>query len=192
MPRHQFVWFISLLVVLVLMAPGTSRAQVNTVNLSGTVMDPQGLAVKGAKITIVNPGTGLERTVTSDANGHYEVVGLPPDNYSLTVEAAGFATLTNTSFQLTLGTNPEYNPQLQLQSQGATVSVTAEPDLVDTTKTDVSSTINQIQIDNLPINGRNYINFSLLDSQVARDDTPSIGAAPTSGLNIGGPTRTIE
>jgi hypothetical protein len=186
MPRHQFVWFISLLVVLVLMAPGTSRAQVNTVNLSGTVMDPQGLAVKGAKITIVNPGTGLERTVTSDANGHYEVVGLPPDNYSLTVEAAGFATLTNTSFQLTLGTNPEYNPQLQLQSQGATVSVTAEPDLVDTTKTDVSSTINQIQIDNLPINGRNYINFSLLDSQVARDDTPSIGAAPTSGLNIGG------
>ena len=66
MPRHQFVWFISLLVVLVLMAPGTSRAQVNTVNLSGTVMDPQGLAVKGAKITIVNPGTGLERTVTSD------------------------------------------------------------------------------------------------------------------------------
>ena len=186
MPRHKFVWFISLLVVLVLMAPGTSRAQVNTVNLSGTVMDPQGLAVKGAKITIVNPGTGFRRTVMSDANGHYEIVGLPPDNYTLTVEAPGFATLTNTSFELTLGTNPEYNPGLQLQSQGATVSVTAEPDLVDTAKTDVSSTINQTQIDNLPINGRNYINFSLLDSQVARDNTPSIGAAPNTGLNIGG------
>ena len=45
--------------------------------------------------------------------------------------------------------------------------MTAEPDLVDTAKTDVSTTINQTQIDNLPINGRNYINFSLLDSQVA-------------------------
>ena len=52
------------------------------------------------------------------------------------------------------------------------MSVTAEPDLVDTAKTDVSSTINQTQIDNLPINGRNYINFTLLNSQVARDDTP--------------------
>jgi hypothetical protein len=186
MPRHTLVWFISLLVVPILVAPGASVAQVNTVNLSGTVMDPQGLAVKGAKVTVVNPGTGLQRSVTSDANGHYEIVGLPPDNYTLTVEAPGFAALTNTSFKLTLGTTPEYNPQLQLQSQGATVSVTAEPDLVDTAKTDVSSTINQTQIDNLPINGRNYINFSLLDSQVARDNTPSIGAAPNTGLNIGG------
>jgi hypothetical protein len=186
MPRHTFVWFTSLLVVLILVVPGASVAQVNTVNLSGTVMDPQGLAVKGAKLTIVNPGTGLQRTVTSDADGHYEIVGLSPDSYTLTVEASGFATLTNTSFNLALGTTPEYNPQLQLQSQGATVSVTAEPDLVDTAKTDVSSTINQTQIDNLPINGRNYINFSLLDSQVARDNTPSIGAAPNTGLNIGG------
>jgi len=55
--------------------------------------------------------------VISDANGHYEIVGLPPGSYTLTVEAAGFATLTNTSFNLTLGTTPEYNPQLQLQSQ---------------------------------------------------------------------------
>ena len=62
----------------------------------------------------------------------------------------------------------------------------AAPDLVETTKTDVSTTISQTQIDNLPINGRNYINFTLLNSQAARDDTPSIGAAPTSGLNFGG------
>ena len=186
MPRHNFVCFTLLIAVLVLVMAGASWAQVNTVNLSGTVMDPQGLAVKGAKITIKNPGTGLKREVTSDANGHYEIVGLSPDSYTLTVEAAGFATLTNTSFKLTLGTTPEYNPQLQLQSQGATVNVTAEPDLVDTAKTDVSTTINQTQIDNLPINGRNYINFTLLNSQAGRDDTPSIGAAPTSGLNFGG------
>jgi len=185
MPRRNFVCF-ALLIVLVLVMAGTTRSQVNTVNLSGTVMDPQGLAVKAAKITIKNPGTGLEREVASDANGHYEIVGLAPGSYTLTVEAAGFATLTNTSFKLTLGTTPEYNPQLQLQSQGATVNVTAEPDLVDTAKTDVSTTINQTQIDNLPINGRNYINFTLLNSQAGRDDTPSIGAAPTSGLNFGG------
>ena len=97
MPRHTFVWFALLLVVLILVAPGASVAQVNTVNLSGTVIDPQGLAVKDAKVTIVNPGKGLTRTATSDASGHYEIVGLSPDSYTLTVESRGFATLTDTS-----------------------------------------------------------------------------------------------
>ena len=110
MRRRNFVCFTLLLAVLVLVMAGASWAQVNTVNLSGTVMDPQGLAVKGAKVTIKNPGTGLEREVVSDANGHYEIVGVPPGSYTLTVEAAGFATLTNTSFKLTLGTTPGIQP----------------------------------------------------------------------------------
>src|SRR6202007_1939780 len=76
--------------------------------------------------------------------------------------------------------------QLQLRTTNETISVVAAPDLVETTKTDVSLTIDSRQITNLPINERNYINFTLLNSQAARDDTPSIGAAPTSGLNFGG------
>ena len=66
------------------------------------------------------------------------------------------------------------------------MNVSAAPDLVETSKTDVSMTVTQNQIDNLPINGRNYINFTLLDSRAARDNTPSIGAAPNTGLNLGG------
>ncbi|MGA7624853.1 MAG: TonB-dependent receptor [Candidatus Acidiferrales bacterium] len=180
--------FVAVLLICSALAASSSGtlAQVNTVNLSGTVLDPQGLAVKDAKVTIRNPGTGFERSVTSDANGRYDLVGLPPGVYVMTVEAQGFSTLTNTSLKLNLGTNPEYSPQVQLQSSAASVSVSASPDLVDTSKTDVSTTITQTQIDNLPINGRNYINFTLLNSQAARDDTPSIGAAPTSGLNFGG------
>ncbi|MGH7967622.1 MAG: hypothetical protein ACREIC_02730, partial [Limisphaerales bacterium] len=58
--------------------------------------------------------------------------------------------------------------------------------MIDTHRTDVSQSVTTSQIDNLPINGRNYINFTLLNSQAARDNTPSIGAAPTSGLNFGG------
>jgi len=169
-----------------LAAPHAARAQVNTVNLSGTVLDPQNLAVRGAKITLRNLATGAPREATSDSNGRYEMVGVPPGNYSLTVVAQGFATLANPSITLVLGTSPEYNPQLQLKTTTETVSVTAAPELVETTKTDVSTSVNSLQIDNLPINERNYINFTLLDSQAARDDTPSIGAAPTSGLNFGG------
>ena len=170
----------------VLSVASRGSAQVNTVNLSGTVLDPQNLAVKDAKITLQNAAKGIERTATSEADGRYKFVGLPPGTYTLTVEAPGFAILTDKSFTLTLGLVAEYNPQLQVQTTAASVNVSASPDLVETSKTDVSMTVTQNQIDNLPINGRNYINFTLLDSRAARDNTPSIGAAPNTGLNLGG------
>ena len=59
-------------------------------------------------------------------------------------------------------------------------------ELVETTRTSTTNTVEQRSIDNLPINGRNYINFALTDSQVLRDNAPATGAAPTSGLNISG------
>src|SRR5271155_1054007 len=175
-----------LLLCAVLSVASRGSAQVNTVNLSGTVLDPQNLAVKDAKITLQNAAKGIERTATSEADGRYKFVGLPPGTYTLTVEAPGFAILTDKSFTLTLGLVAEYNPQLQVQTTAASVNVSASPDLVETSKTDVSMTVTQNQIDNLPINGRNYINFTLLDSRAARDNTPSIGAAPNTGLNLGG------
>jgi hypothetical protein len=186
MRLRQFAIGILLICGLALCAAMTARAQVNTVNVSGTVFDPQGLAVKGAHLTLRNLATGAERTSTTGENGRYQIIGVPPGNYSMTVEASGFAKLTNSLMTLTLGATAEYSPTLQLQSSAQTVQVQAAPALIDTTKTDVSATINQTQINDLPINGRNYINFTLLDSQAARDDTPSIGAAPTSGLNFGG------
>ncbi|HTS13189.1 MAG TPA: TonB-dependent receptor [Candidatus Limnocylindrales bacterium] len=186
MRLRNFVLCMLAVWALVVCWAGRAAAQVNTVNVSGTVLDPQNLAVKGAHITLKNLATGAERTATSDADGRYEVIGLPPGTYSMNVEAEGFASFTNASMTLTLGATAEYNPQLQLKAAAQTVSVEAAPELVDTAKTDVSTTVNQTQINDLPINGRNYINFTLLNSQAARDDTPSIGAAPTSGLNFGG------
>jgi hypothetical protein len=66
------------------------------------------------------------------------------------------------------------------------VEVSSQADLVETSRTSTTDTIGQRRIDNLPINGRNYINFTLTDSQVVRDNAPNTGAAPTSGLNISG------
>jgi len=186
MPFGKSVFVVLLLAGLFLSTSSRIEAQVNTVNLSGTVFDPQQLTVKDAKITLRNTANGAEREATSDSNGRYEIIGIPPGTYSLTVQAPGFAAMKDESLTLALGTTPEYNPHLQLKTTNETISVVAAPDLVETTKTDVSTTISQTQIDNLPINGRNYINFTLLNSQAARDDTPSIGAAPTSGLNFGG------
>ena len=165
----------------------SASAQVNTATLSGTVSDPQGLPVKGAKVTVANAGTGAERTSVSDDNGRYNLVGLPPGQYKMSVDGgASFAVYENASLVLTVGEAANLDAQLQLRGQQQTVTVTSEPALVETQKSDVSSTIDSRQITNLPINERNYINFTLLNSQAARDDTPSIGAAPTSGLNFGG------
>src|SRR6202050_1580960 len=163
-----------------------SAAQVNTVTLTGTVSDPQGLAVSGATVSVTSKSTSASRVTTSDANGRFEIVGLPPGAFTVTVEANGFSRLVNENLVLTLGGATEFNPHLALKATAETVTVTGEAEVVDTTKTDVSHTITQTQINNLPINRRDYINFALLTPQSARDDTPSIGAAPTSGLNFGG------
>ena len=63
-----------------------AAAQVNTATLSGTVSDPQGLPVKGAKVTVINSVTAAERSTVADDNGHYNLVGLPPGQYKLIID----------------------------------------------------------------------------------------------------------
>jgi outer membrane receptor protein involved in Fe transport len=166
--------------------PGTAQG-VNTATLSGTVVDQLRQAVGGANVTLTSTATGAVRTTVSDDNGRYTLVGIPPGQYKLTVDGvANFDAYLNPSILLTVGEAATFDPQLRVSGQKQTVTVVEETALVETQKADVSATVTSVQINNLPINGRNYINFTLLDSQAARDDTPSIGAAPTSGLNFGG------
>jgi outer membrane receptor protein involved in Fe transport len=186
-PWGAIIKALSLCLVILWGASTVSAQGVNTSTLSGTVLDPQNLPVKGAKVTITSAATGAERTAVSDDDGRYTLVGLPPGQYKMTVDGgASFAVYQSSSLVLMVGEAGILNPQLRLGSSQQTVTVTSETALVETQKTDVSSTIDSRQITNLPINERNYINFTLLNSQAARDDTPSIGAAPTSGLNFGG------
>ena len=74
------------LCLLVLGFPHATPAQVNTAALSGTVVDPQGLAVRGAKLTLISSGTAAERTAVANDSGHYNFVGVPPGKYKLTVD----------------------------------------------------------------------------------------------------------
>ncbi|HEX8836505.1 MAG TPA: TonB-dependent receptor [Candidatus Acidoferrum sp.] len=175
-----------LLVLLMLGAVGVS-AQVNTATLSGTVSDPQNLSVKGAKVTLTNAATGASRTTVTDDNGRYNLVGIPPGRYKMTVDGgSSFGAYEDPSVVLTVGENASFDPRLELKGIQQTVTVSAETAPIETTKTEVSDTVGQRQIDNLPINGRNYINFTLINSQTTRDMAPTIGPAPNSGLSIGG------
>jgi Carboxypeptidase regulatory-like domain len=177
-----------MLCVWMLVCTGIARTQgVNTSTLSGTVVDPSGAGVKGAKITVTNLATGSERSAETDDTGHYTLVGLSPGRYKMSVDGgASFAVYQNASIVVTVGENAMLDPRLELGRVVQTILVTTETAPIETTKTEVSQTIEQLRIDNLPINGRSYINFTLINSQTTRDVAPTIGPAPTSGLNFGG------
>ena len=164
-----------------------THAQVNTATLSGVVTDPQGRTVQGAKVTVTSSTTGASRTLVVDEDGRYIFVGLPPGRYKMSVDGgANFAPLQNDSVIVTVGEDATFNPRLELKGMSQTVTVTTETAPIETSKTEVSQTVEQRRIDNLPINGRNYVNFTLTNSQTTRDVSPTIGPAPNSGLSIGG------
>ncbi len=155
-------------------------------DLHVTVRDPKGSMVSSATVTVRDVAKGLERTGTADGQGGYSVRLLPPGVYSVTVEAAGFTKAEANGVSITVGQMAELPVALTIASGKEVVEVSAEAALVETSRTSSTDTIGQRRIDNLPINGRNYINFTLTDSRVVRDNAPNTGAAPTSGLNMSG------
>ncbi len=184
--RHSVLAWITLC-LLVLGCASMAKAQVNTATLSGTVSDPQGLGVRGAMLTITNSATGAVRTATSDDAGRYKIVSLPPGKYKMSVNGGtNFAVYEEDSVVVTVGQDAILDLRLGLKGVEQTVRVTSETAPIETAKTEFSQTVGEQRIENLPINGRNYINFTLTDSQVTRDNAPNTGAAPTSGLNISG------
>ncbi len=190
-PKTRWIsWqpLIAAVMLCLLVCTGMAHAQgVNTSTLSGTVVDPSGAGVRGAKVTVTNAATGATRTAVSDDSGRYNLVGLPPGQYKMSVDGgANFAVYQNDSITLTVGENATLDPKLALQGQQQSIMVTTETSPVETTKTEVSDAVTQRRIDNLPINGRNYINFTLTDSKTTRDNSQTIGPAPNSGLSIGG------
>jgi len=187
MKRSQLLFALMILLALILGIPLNAIAQVNTATLAGVVTDPQGLGVRSAKVTVTNNSTDAERSVVADDNGHYVFVGLPPGSYKLTVDGgAGFKAYTNEDLVVTVGQDATYNPRLDLGGVQQSVTVTSQTAAIETTKSEVSQTVDQRRIDNLPINGRNYINFTLTNSQTTRDVSPTIGPAPNSGLSVSG------
>src|ERR1700736_6664730 len=157
-----------------------------TGDLHVTVKDPKGNLVTNAMVTVKDQAKGLERGGTGDGVGGYSARLLPPGTYTVTVGAPGFATTETTDLAVTVGEMAELPVTLSIAGSKEVVTVSSEAELVETSRTSTTDTIGQRRIDNLPINGRNYINFTLTDSQVVRDNAPNTGAAPTSGLTISG------
>jgi hypothetical protein len=157
-----------------------------TGDLHVTVKDPKGSLITNATVTVGDVAKGVERAATGDGQGGYSAQQLPPGSYTVTVEAPGFGKAEAKDISITVGGLVELPVALQVATGKEVVEVSSQADLIETSRTSTTDTIGQRRIDNLPINGRNYINFTLTDSQVVRDNAPNTGAAPTSGLNMSG------
>lgn len=164
-----------------------SQAQSNAADLQGTVRDPKGAVVPGATVTARNTATNGSRDATTNDDGFYKIVSLSPGEYEVTVKASNYKTAVVQSVRVTVGQTANQDIPMELGDLTATVTVTAvSPNMVETTATSVSSTVDQQRIASLPINERNYLSFALTSSTVGRDNGRPIGPAPTTGLNFGG------
>lgn len=187
MSAHTAKFAVLLAATLVFAASAIGQSQANAADLSGTVTDPSGAVVAGATITAKGSGTGIVRTATSNAEGNYRFIGLPPGDYEVSVEAKSFKKSVISGVKLTVGQSADLTVKLDVGEASAIVNVSADDvQLVETTRSTVSNTIDQARIEGLPINERSATGFALTLSTVGRDNGRPVGPAPTSGLNIGG------
>jgi carboxypeptidase family protein len=167
---RSLTWVFCLVAVLVAALPG--MAQVVTVTVQGRVNDSSGAAIAQASVTAVNAATGLSRAASANAVGDYEITLLPPGDYTVTAEKAGFqksAKKIHLDIGAAGGLDFSLAPgQVQTQVEVQDVGEVAEP-----TRTMVSSVIDQQKIENLPVNGREFIDFALLAPGVTIGNTTS-------------------
>ena len=177
-----------LLMVLFLCAPmAFGQAQSNAADIQGTVKDSTNAVVANATVTARNASTNFSRTATTNDEGFYRLINVPPGDYEITVEAANFKKAVLPKVTVTIGQAATLDVNLEAGLISETVTVSdATSEIVETSKTAVSTTIDQQAIQTYPINERNYLSFALITSTVGRDNGRPIGPAPTTGLNFGG------
>jgi hypothetical protein len=149
---------------------GSLFGQAATASINGVVLDASGAAVPGAEVTIVNQSLGIERKVETTSAGVFTAASLTPaSGYTLTVVKTGFAEYSVNTFPLAVGQQLGFNISLTVAGTGATVNVTSDAPIIESTKTDVSGVVSSEQILNLPINGRRVDSFVLLQPGVTAD-----------------------
>ena len=180
-------------ICLMLLLSGVGRAQhnVTSATLSGRIEDASGAVVSGASVKATHHETNQQLTTTSDLEGRYRFPYLRIGDYDLQIDANGFATVTK---QLTLSVGQAIDLPIKLDIAGISAAVTVGSDtpIVETVRTQITETIRPREINELPLNGRNYLDLALLIPGVAPTNTGSnqrfaeTSAVPGQGISIAG------
>lgn len=153
-----------------------SNGQTTNGSINGTITDPSGSAVGGVQVQVTNKQTGLQRSATSGDNGAYTIPQLPPGTYDVTVQKAGFATENRPGVQLLVNQSATLDFRLSLASVSQTVEVTGAPPPLNTTNATLGDVVQHQQIVDLPLNGRNFTQLTLLTPGAAPQESGQQGA----------------
>lgn len=177
----------SLAVTLTLIGSALGQSQSTTGNIEGRVVDQNGAAVPGIALTARNRDTGLTKNASSDASGNYQFILLPSGNY--TVEAAAGKGFSGTKYEnvtVTVGAKTALDVALKVGATVNVVDVRAEGQSIELTRTSLSTTIDDARVNNLPTNGRNFLDFASLTPGIVRDPTRA------GDLAVGGQKGTLN
>jgi Carboxypeptidase regulatory-like domain/TonB dependent receptor len=161
-------------------------------SLSGTITDPTGGLIPKGSVTAEDVTHGVRVTVGVDGNGQYRFLNLPPGTYKVTSQIAGFQTLVQTGVVINVGQAGNLDFHMKVATSTALVEVTAAPPVVETERGSQANTITQNYIENLPIDRRDYLNFTLLlpgvsdSTRIADDQDFRVKQTPQSGLSFYG------
>lgn len=156
----------------------------NQGTLQGVVTDPSGAVVGDATVTIVNPARSTSYSSKTGGNGTFTFPVVSVGFYDVTVEHVGFATVQRKSVDIEVGSKVDLPVALQVGSEQTVVEVIGAP-VVDVARTNVAESVNQRSVENLPVNGRNFLDFTLLTPGVTRD-------ARGGDLSFGGQRGTLN
>ena len=178
------------LVALVLLATSASLAlaQITSATLSGTIKDETGGVLPGADVIVRNLETGLTRSVVTDVNGYFTVPGLAPGKYETRASLQGFTSAMQTGIVLEVAQQAGLNLVLRLGTAEETITVTGESPLVDVRTSALSAVVDEKTIEELPLNGRNYIALATLQPGIVQF-TEKLSTSPAQRgvqLNING------
>lgn len=171
------VWPVAAIALLLCAVPGM-HAQLTTADIVGTVTDATGAVIPNANVTVTNLDTHEQRALKTSASGEYQVTLLPVGRYSVTVKVPNFKTATTTSLAVEAGDRARNDVQMVTGGESETVNVEASTPLLQADNSTVSSTITAVAVQDLPLNGRNYVQLVQL--------VPGANEGPGNGLTSGG------
>ncbi|MDQ2978869.1 MAG: TonB-dependent receptor, partial [Acidobacteriota bacterium] len=162
---------IRILCAMVLAASAISGlAQSPTGTINGNVMDGTGAGLPGAAVTVNNVDTGATKSAPSGATGNFTFPLLAVGRYTVSSELSGFATARVANVTVSIGSQEKVTLKMEIAGVQAAVTVSSEAPLIEATRSGVSSTVNERAIQNLPANGRNFIDFVLTTPGVVKDN----------------------
>ena len=186
-PAGTFVSFALAITFLLSSAFLLAQTTVGSGSISGTVTDPTGAVVSGAKVVITNAGTSQAQTLSTNASGAYTSGPLGPGSYKVQVSAKGFSSVAQT-LTVELGNTATANVKLQLGQENQVIEVQASTVAVNTEQAEVQGVLNSDQIANLPVNGRNFLDLAQLEPGVQIQDGQNFDPtkAGYSSISFGG------